>query len=102
MIQIPRLLCRHFRQKALASCAGKVSKDASIIISREGYGIRHSGWGGNPPRDPDDICNTSCKSSNECYNKYKVAKCSLNSSRMTAKYSSVSENTIQSMRRLKI
>ena len=64
---------------------GVVSEDASIIISREGYGIRHSGWGGNPPRDPDDTCNTSCKSSNECYNKYKVAKCRCRSEKLEGK-----------------
>ncbi len=43
---------------------GVVTEDGSRIISREGHGVRHAGWGGVP--DPDDTCNISCDDGDEC------------------------------------
>lgn len=51
---------------------GVVSQDGAIITSRTGHGIRNSGWGGAPP-PPDDTCNISCDSNDECTRKYKAA-----------------------------
>lgn len=47
-----------------------VSQDGATITSRIGHGIRHSGWGGAPP-PPDDTCNISCNSKDECTHMYR-------------------------------
>jgi hypothetical protein len=46
---------------------GVVSADGSRIVSRQGHGIRHSGWGGAPPPPPPPpTCNVECDDGDEC------------------------------------
>jgi hypothetical protein len=67
---------------------GVVSHDGATITSREGHGIRHSGWGGVPP-EPEDTCNISCTSKDECVSRWKSpGSCSCDSERLHDKVKS--------------
>ena len=71
---------------------GVVSDDGATITSREGHGIRHSGWGGVPP-EPEDTCNISCDSDDECVARSKNPdSCSCDSERLDDKVKSEQDN----------